>query len=154
MSADGKRAVVARVLNAANAPEVQNAPAEFSYELLFVDMISREVWTLVPQVDNLVGFDLSPNAQQVAFMASGLDGIPDATSNEPVGYQSVRHGNGRRQPSQFAPDSQLPNATAVAPNGTSKTIWLLLAITRRSGCTTLPPTNQKFCLRIVRLPQK
>lgn len=84
MSADGKRAVVARVLNAANAPEVQNAPAEFSYELLFVDMISREVWTLVPQVDNLAGFDLSPNAQQLAFIGSGLDGIPDATSNAPV----------------------------------------------------------------------
>ncbi|MEZ4594443.1 MAG: hypothetical protein R3D55_25355 [Chloroflexota bacterium] len=82
MSADGKRAVVARVLNAANAPDVQNAPAEFSYELLFVDMISREVWTLVPQVDNLSGFELSPNAQQLAFVASGLDGIPDATSND------------------------------------------------------------------------
>lgn len=84
MNADGKRAVVARVLSHANAPEVQNAPTEYTYELLFVDMISREVWTLVPQVDNLFGFDLSPNAQQLAFVASGLDGIPDATSNEPV----------------------------------------------------------------------
>ena len=80
MSADGKRAVVARVLNAANAPDVQNAPIEYSYELLFVDMISGEVWTLVPQVDNLLGYDLSPNAQQLAFIGSGLNGIPDATS--------------------------------------------------------------------------
>lgn len=79
MNGDGKRAVVARVLSRANAPEVQNAQTEYTYELLFVDMISREVWTLVPQVDNLFGFDLSPNAQQLAFIGSGLDGIPDAT---------------------------------------------------------------------------
>lgn len=82
MNADGKRAVVARVLSRANAPEVQNAQTEYSYELLFVDLISREVWTLVPQVDNLFGFDLSPNAQQLAFIGSGLDGIPDATSHD------------------------------------------------------------------------
>jgi hypothetical protein len=81
MNADGKRAVVARVLSAANAPEVQNAQTEYSYELLFVDMISREVWTLVPQVDNLFGLDLSPNAEQLAFVASGLNGIPDAIDN-------------------------------------------------------------------------
>ncbi|MCA9917017.1 MAG: hypothetical protein KC445_03650 [Anaerolineales bacterium] len=82
MNADGKRAVVARVLSRANAPDVQNAQTEYSYELLFVDMISREVWTLVPQVDNLFDFALSPNAQQLAFIGSGLDGIPDATSND------------------------------------------------------------------------
>jgi hypothetical protein len=81
MSADGKRAVVARVLSGANAPDIQNSQAEYTYELLFVDMISREVWPLVPQVDNLFGLDLSPNAQQLAFVASGLNGIPDAIDN-------------------------------------------------------------------------
>ncbi|GJM40562.1 MAG: hypothetical protein DHS20C20_08440 [Ardenticatenaceae bacterium] len=84
MNADGKRAVVARVTNSTNAPDVQNAPAEYGYELLFVDMISREVWTLVPQVDNLQGFELSPDAQQLAFIGSGLNGNPDAVSNEPI----------------------------------------------------------------------
>ncbi|MCA9944106.1 MAG: hypothetical protein KC449_11525, partial [Anaerolineales bacterium] len=47
-----------------------------------VDIISQEIWTLVPKVDNLIHFDLSPNAQQLAFVASGLDGIPDATTSQ------------------------------------------------------------------------
>ncbi len=84
MSADGKRAVVARLLSTATAPDIENVQPEFTYELLFVDMISREIWTLVPQVDNLYQFDLSPDAQQLTFVASGLNGIPDATSNEPI----------------------------------------------------------------------
>lgn len=83
MSADGKRAVVARLLHIATDTEVENSQPEFAYELLFVDMISREVWTLVPLVDNLGDFQLSPDAQQLAFTGTGLDGIPDAGDNPP-----------------------------------------------------------------------
>jgi len=78
MSADGKRAVVARLLRIATDPDIENAQPETSHELLFVDMVSGETWTLVPQVDNLGTFGLSPNAQQLAFAATGLDGLPDA----------------------------------------------------------------------------
>ncbi|MCB8976170.1 MAG: hypothetical protein H6657_01945 [Ardenticatenaceae bacterium] len=83
MSADGKRAVVARLLNKqASSPELGSL-VETSQELLFVDMISGEMWTLVPQVDNLGDFQLSPDAQQLAFTGTGLDGIPDAGTNPP-----------------------------------------------------------------------
>ncbi|MAT96703.1 MAG: hypothetical protein CL608_06125 [Anaerolineaceae bacterium] len=78
MSADGKRAVVARLLDEQATSPVENSFTETSHELLFVDMISREIWTLVPQVDNLGDFQLSPDAQQLAFVATGLNGIPDA----------------------------------------------------------------------------
>ncbi|MCC6605468.1 MAG: hypothetical protein IT327_19835 [Anaerolineae bacterium] len=81
MSVDGKRAVVARLLRIATDPNIENAQPETSHELLFVDMVSGEIWTLVPQVDNLGTFQLSPNAQQLAFAATGLDGIPDASSS-------------------------------------------------------------------------
>lgn len=84
MSADGKRAVVARVLSTATNPDLEYTQPEFTHELLFIDMISREVWTLVPQVDNLEAFQLSPDAQQLAFVGSGLDGIPDAIDSDPI----------------------------------------------------------------------
>ncbi|WP_420642214.1 TolB family protein [Candidatus Leptofilum sp.] len=84
MNGDGKRAVVARVLSHATSPNVEYVQNEYTYELLFVDMISREVWTLVPQVDNLSRLDLSPDGRQLAFTASGLDGIPDATDSDPI----------------------------------------------------------------------
>ncbi len=82
MSADGKRAVVARLLELASRSDDEFGPTETSHELLFVDMISRETWTLVPQVDNLGDFQLSPDGQQLAFAATGLDGIPDAPEGD------------------------------------------------------------------------
>ncbi|MBK8902141.1 MAG: hypothetical protein IPM53_13230 [Anaerolineaceae bacterium] len=77
-NADGKRAVVARLLAEQPVGEPEAGLAETSHELLFVDMVSGEIWTLMPQVDNLGDFQLSPDAQQLAFAATGLDGIPDA----------------------------------------------------------------------------
>ena len=88
MSADGKRAVVARLLatetitRTLTETDESYEDIEFAYELLFVDMISREVWTLVPQVDNLGEFQLSPDAQQLTFTATGLDGIPETALDE------------------------------------------------------------------------
>lgn len=77
-STDGKRAVVARLIGEQPTGESETSLMETSHELLFVDMVSGETWTLVPQVDNLGAFGLSPNAQQLAFAATGLDGLPDA----------------------------------------------------------------------------
>ncbi len=77
-SADGKRAVVARLIGEQPTGESETSLVETSHELLFVDMVSGETWMLVPQVDNLGTFHLSPDAQQLAFVATGLDGIPDA----------------------------------------------------------------------------
>ncbi len=87
VSADGKRAVVARLLNLVSESGDEFGLMETSHELIFVDMISRETWTLVPQVDNLGDFQLSHDAQQLAFAATGLDGIPDTkegNSNQPL----------------------------------------------------------------------
>jgi hypothetical protein len=81
VSADGKRAVIARLRSVITNSETENSQPEYVHELLFVDMVSLEIWLLVPQVDNLGDFQLSPNAQQLAFAATGLDGIPDASSS-------------------------------------------------------------------------
>lgn len=81
-SADGKRAVVARLIGEQPTGESETSLVETSHELLFVDMVSGEIWTLVPQVDNLGTFGLSPDAQQLAFAATGLDGLPDALGSE------------------------------------------------------------------------
>lgn len=85
MSADGKRAVVARLTAAELLGEPESgAILQQSYELLFIDMISREVWTLAPQVDNLSGLVLSADAQQLAFAGTGLDGAKPAAPEEPL----------------------------------------------------------------------
>jgi hypothetical protein len=83
ISTDGKRAVVAILLDKQTSTPEEGGLMETSHELLFIDMISREMWMLVPQVDNLGDFQLSPDAQQLAFAATGLDGIPDAGDNPP-----------------------------------------------------------------------
>ena len=84
LSSNGQRAVVARVIDTATNTNLQYARPEFTYELLLVDLTSREVWPLVAQVDNLETFQLSPDAQQLVFVGSGLDGIPDASSSDPI----------------------------------------------------------------------
>ncbi|HIE54539.1 MAG TPA: hypothetical protein EYP90_05060 [Chromatiaceae bacterium] len=61
MSADGKRAVVSRLIDRVGIREM--------FELLYVDMISREVWTIIPQVSMLDEFALSPDASQLAFVS-------------------------------------------------------------------------------------
>ena len=76
MSADGKRAAVARLLTTETITQVIADGIESSqlitssYELLFVDMISREVWTLVPNIKYLADIQLSPDAQQLAIVTS------------------------------------------------------------------------------------
>lgn len=84
MSADGKRAVVARLLSTETITHTIGEGLEPSseeitsgYELLFVDMISREVWTLVPEIKYLEEFQLSPDAQQLAIVTSELVIDPD-----------------------------------------------------------------------------
>ena len=77
-SADGKRAVVARFLSNETVTYTVTENVESSkvissgYELLFVDMISREVWTLIPDIKYLVDFQLSPDAEQLAIITSEL----------------------------------------------------------------------------------
>ncbi|NKQ35278.1 MAG: hypothetical protein HF973_06615 [Chloroflexi bacterium] len=85
VSADGKRAVLARLKAAELIGELDgpNMPQQ-SYELLFIDMISREVWTLVPQIDNLRGLAFSADAQQLAFVGTGLDGTKPPAPEEPL----------------------------------------------------------------------
>lgn len=100
-SADGKRAVVARLIGEQPTGESETSLVETSHELLFVDMVSGEIWLLVPQVDNLGDFQLSPDAQQLAFAGTGLDGIPDAGNNPPDADSGV----------------PLPNNLYVMPTG-------------------------------------
>ena len=85
MSADGKRAVIARLKSAEliGEPDGANIPQQ-TFELLFMDMISREVWPLVSQIDNLGAFALSADAQQLAFTGTGLDGAKPPSPEEPL----------------------------------------------------------------------
>ncbi|HFQ92884.1 MAG TPA: hypothetical protein ENK32_02665 [Anaerolineae bacterium] len=85
MSADGKRAVIARLKSAELIGEPGGANIlQQTFELLFMDMISRELWTLVPQIDNLGQFALSADAQQLAFTGTGMDGARPPSPEEPL----------------------------------------------------------------------
>lgn len=82
LNRDGKRAVIARrtgtitlTETALNENDVEET-MEMTFpvhELLFMDLVSRDIWQIVPQIANLQSMDLSPDAQQVAFVASNLN---------------------------------------------------------------------------------
>lgn len=85
VSTDGKRAAVARLV-ASQIITTTNAAGEAlptlttQHQLLFVDLVSRESWSLVGRVDNLRHLALSPDAQHLAFIGSNLTDPP--TLNE------------------------------------------------------------------------
>jgi hypothetical protein len=118
VSADGKRAVMARLRSVStNRASLKTRLVETSHELLFVDMVSREIWTLVPQVDNLGTSNFHPDAQQLAFAATGLDGIPDAPgsgadaeSGEPLPNNLYVMATGGGSPWQRQPGARLRRA--------------------------------------------
>lgn len=80
VNADGKRAVFARITfsqpvtrtNPSNGTQFPGV--ETQHELYFMDLVSREMWLLVPRVDNLGQFALANDAQHVAFSGSSLSG--------------------------------------------------------------------------------
>ncbi len=78
VSEDGNRVVAARLLSTIIISETVDGIDQpilhnyESYELLFLDVVSRESWTIVPYVSNLVDVAISPNQRQVAFIGSSL----------------------------------------------------------------------------------
>lgn len=80
ISPDGKRATAARL----TSQEQTRQPDEAlgfdrllryqQHQILFIDLVSGEQWVMVPRADNVQGIAISPNAERVAFVASGLSG--------------------------------------------------------------------------------
>lgn len=80
VSPDGKRAVAAKLLASETVtrtvPETENlyTDVENAHQLSFIDLVSGESWVILPRVDNLRNFALSPDANHVAFIGTGIDG--------------------------------------------------------------------------------
>jgi hypothetical protein len=78
VSTDGNRIAAARLtqttmISDTVAESVISAPLMYNvYELLFLDVVSRESWTLAESVSNLGDFAISPNQKNVAFTATSL----------------------------------------------------------------------------------
>ncbi len=78
VSEDGNRVVAARLLQTVPISEtVEGSDYAIlhhyeSYELLFLDVVSRDSWTIVPHVSNLVDLAISPNQHHVAFIGNSL----------------------------------------------------------------------------------
>lgn len=86
VSADGKRAAVAQlvaseIITTTNAAGEQLPTMTTQHQLLFVDLVSRESWTLVGRVNNLQTVSLSPNAQHLAFIGTNLTEAPTLDPN-------------------------------------------------------------------------
>lgn len=81
VSADGKRAIVAR-LTASTAVTRTNTTGDghqypdvdTQHELWLIDTVSGQNWRIVSRVDNLGALALSPDARHVAFQGASLDG--------------------------------------------------------------------------------
>ncbi len=92
VSADGKRAVVARLTASIPVTRTNTAGDDHQYpdldtqhELWFMDLVSNQTWRIVPRVDNLAGLALSPDARHVAFQGGSLNGAYAVQeSGEPV----------------------------------------------------------------------
>ena len=88
ISPDGQRATAARL----TSQEQTRQPDEAlgfdrlllyqQHEILFVDLVSGEQWVMVARADNVQGIAISPNAERVAFVASGLSGETTPTAPE------------------------------------------------------------------------
>ncbi|MCA9926933.1 MAG: hypothetical protein KC419_00595 [Anaerolineales bacterium] len=78
VSADGNRIVAVRLTHSETlTPTVTGDEPPVGihyteYELLFLDVVSKESWTLIPTVTDLRDVAISPNQQQVAFIGSSL----------------------------------------------------------------------------------
>lgn len=92
VSEDGKRAVAVRLtaseIVSHTVPQKEEPidVLEQAHELWFLDLVSGESWLILPNVDNLRSFDLSPDAAHVAFIGSSLDG--NNNLNEEGGFAS------------------------------------------------------------------
>ncbi len=92
VSADGKRAVVARLTASIPVTRTNTAGDDHQYpdqdtqhELWFMDLVSNQTWRIVSRVDNLAGLALSPDARHVAFQGASLDGgYAVQESGEPI----------------------------------------------------------------------
>lgn len=86
VSADGNRIVAARLTHSETITPTISADEQpvgipyTEYEILFLDVVSRDSWTLVPTVTDLIEVSISPNQKQVAFIGFGLEHqeAPDA----------------------------------------------------------------------------
>lgn len=92
VSADGKRAVIARLTASIPVTRTNTAGDDHQYpdldtqhELWFMDLVSNQTWRIVSRVDNLGGLALSPDARHVAFQGASLNGVYAVQeSGEPV----------------------------------------------------------------------
>lgn len=84
VSRDGNRIAAARLTYTETITDTSDgSPVQRIYtesELLFIDTVSKETWTLVPTLTNFVDLSISPNQQQVAFIGSTLSGFPEPTA--------------------------------------------------------------------------
>lgn len=83
VSADGNRITAVRLTNSEpvtatlSGSEEQISDEQTVHEVLFLDTVSRESWTLAPAVANLREVRIAPNQQHVAFIGSNLTGAPE-----------------------------------------------------------------------------
>jgi hypothetical protein len=78
VNSDGKRAAAARLIAQENMAADNRQLPLFRYEILYLDLVSREQWVLVPQTTSLTSIALSPDGMQLAFIADNVDGqTPD-----------------------------------------------------------------------------
>lgn len=92
VSADGNRVVAARLTRAEMiSGSIDDGESVITqryseHEILFIDVVSKEIWTLAENVTDLQTVKISPNQQTVAFIASGLvaNPEPEVTTNLPA----------------------------------------------------------------------
>ncbi|MCP5094681.1 MAG: hypothetical protein GY943_03925 [Chloroflexi bacterium] len=83
VSADSNRIAATRLTHTVTITETvgdANAPVQMTYkeyELLFLDVVSRESWTLAESINNLGDFSISPNQKNVAFSGTSLIANPE-----------------------------------------------------------------------------
>lgn len=110
VSQNGKRAIVVRIVRSdivpVLIPEQSEEPRDFVrqvQELIYVDLVSGERWTVAPQIYNVLGVALSPNGERVTVSATAVgqtppeptryDGYAEWESN--IFVQEMQGGNGR-----------------------------------------------------------